>query len=519
MVADLGHDQAAHDQGEPNTVEQQQLTPKQMQIAALQQATAMVEAEIDSHKKELARLSPGVDVPRPRGTPQPRRPNTSNKGPNAGTSSSSRPRAASVGRMRDGPSSPPRSTPRPRAPTTATRPSPVPMPDLGGDALGGTIARSIASALAKEKTGSFIGQAAAKLMATKLEVSQRASFRAAIKNKSALVDPRVLILMSLSYETRGEFLIQLRELELESVDRRLAATIYECLEEKEKAPYVALLTDATDEDEQLAVSGRLLLDWIDNETKEAIQDDPETLKTIFDATDFFVAGASVAENKVSGSKLLKEIDALPPKYTTGVYDKAELVLTKIPGHLQDKHWVQNMHYELRKAKRARAKAPSLTDMCGDITDELKKAEPSPSANTASRAEDKAKSPKVDNGARAKRMAGQMLTGTIDKWMGPDSSFSFIAFDGDGGERVFVHKSAIKGDKPAKGDKVRFKIIAETRKGVLRECAANVSLAKDKLVANAAAVQTEEDGGDVDYGAYGSDDDGNIPPPHYRAIVT
>ena len=42
MVADLGHDQAAHDQGEPNTVEQQQLTPKQMQIAALQQATAMV---------------------------------------------------------------------------------------------------------------------------------------------------------------------------------------------------------------------------------------------------------------------------------------------------------------------------------------------------------------------------------------------------------------------------------------------------------------------------------------------
>ena len=57
--------------------------------------------------------------------------------------------------------------------------------------------------------------------------------------------------------------------------------------------------------------------------------------------------------------------------------------------------------------------------------------------------------------------------------------------------------------------------------MLRECAANVSLAKDKLVANAAAVQTEEDGGDVDYGAYGSDDDddGNIPPPHYRAIVT
>ena len=44
--------------------------------------------------------------------------------------------------------------------------------------------------------------------------------------------------------------------------------------------------NATDEDEQLAVSGRLLLDWIDNETKEGIQDDPETLKTIFGATDF-----------------------------------------------------------------------------------------------------------------------------------------------------------------------------------------------------------------------------------------
>jgi cold shock CspA family protein len=116
------------------------------------------------------------------------------------------------------------------------------------------------------------------------------------------------------------------------------------------------------------------------------------------------------------------------------------------------------------------------------------------------------------------MAGQVLTGTIDKWMGPDSSYSFIAFDGDAGERVFVHQSAIKGDKPAKGDKVQFKIIAETRKGVLRECAANVSLVKGKPVANAAAVQTEEDGGDDDYDVDEHDDDG-IPPAHYRAVVT
>ena len=159
MVADYGLDSsAAHDQSGPNVEPQQQKqpTPKEVRIAALQQAAAMVDAQIDTHKKEIARISPGGDKPRPRGTPQPRR---TTAGPNAGASASSRPRAGSVGRARNGPSSSPRSTPRPKAPSTATRPSPVPMANLDHESIGDTIGRSVATALvmhSKEKTGSYI---------------------------------------------------------------------------------------------------------------------------------------------------------------------------------------------------------------------------------------------------------------------------------------------------------------------------------------------------------------------------
>ena len=90
-------------------------------------------------------------------------------------------------------------------------------------------------------------------------------------------------------------------------------------------------------------------------------------------------------------------------------------------------------------------------------------------------------------------------------------------DGDPGNNLFVHQSSIEGDKPKKGDKVKFQITTEKRKGELRERADKVSLMTEPItpVANAAAVQTEDDGhGDGD-----SDNGWGCPPTHYRAIVT
>ena len=516
MVADYGHDSLARDQSGPSVglQQQKQPTPKEVRIAALQQAAAMVDAQIDTHKKEIARISPGGGTPRPRGTPQPRRPTM---GPNAGASASSRPRAASVGRARDGPSPSPRSTPRRKAPATATRPSPVPMLDLNNESIGSVIADSITGALAKQKTGPFIAPAAAKHLKTNLDVEHRASFKSSVVNKSGLADRRVHEVLAIKYKNHEDYLYQLNQLGLKGVDERLAATIYECLKEDE--PYVDLLIAATEQSAVLAASGRLIFDWIDAETQQGMRDDPATLKATFDATPFFSAEASIAQNKLQGVKLLKAIEALPLKYTCDVYDKAELVLTKIPMHCRDEHWARDLSLELRKAKRARGEAPSLTDMCDTITDELKTAQPSPSANAASGRADKDKAPKV--GARAQRYAGKVVTGTMGQWTGPERSFAFIKMDGDSGNDLFVHQSSIEGDKPKKGDKVKFQIITEKRKGELRERADKVSLITTEPitpVANAAAVQTEDDGNGDGDSDNDSDDGWGCPPTHYRAIV-
>jgi cold shock CspA family protein len=56
----------------------------------------------------------------------------------------------------------------------------------------------------------------------------------------------------------------------------------------------------------------------------------------------------------------------------------------------------------------------------------------------------------------------VVTGTMGQWTGPERSFAFIKMDGDSGNDLFVHQSSIEGDKPKKGDKVKFLIITEKR---------------------------------------------------------
>jgi len=530
MVADSGHDSNVNEHTEHSQhTNQQQPTIEEMRMAALLRENAELDVKLHTAKKTLMRMSPKSPVSgaaRPRGTPQPRRTSISSG------NTHSRARAASVGRER--PAASPSSAPRPRA-TTGKRPSPMPALNLDdGESIGETIGRSVAHALeahGKEKTGSFITKEEAAHMTSDLEVSERSTFKTTIKTKSSLTEPRVRDLMAIKYEGHEDYRKQIQALGLAGVDARLASTVYKCLKDKEKAPYVALLIGATEKDDILASSGRLMLDWIDKETEEGMRDDPKTLKTIFDATPFFTAEGMLAQNKVSGMKLLKAIEALPLKYTSDTYDKYELVMEKIPGHLHEEHWVKDLHLGLRRAKRDRGAAPwSLERLCDEIADELKNAAPSPSANTArgahpvERAKDIEKKTD-DGGKRARKLAGKTLTGKIGKWIqgrgkGQEHQFTFIKIDGDKGGDVFAHKSSVEGAEiPKEGDKVTFEIVhGSFMDGAeCKEYAVSVKRAGAKPIANAAAVQTEEDGGG-DSGDESDDYDG-VPPLHYRAIVT
>ena len=422
----------------------------------------------------------------------------------------------------------------------AERPSPPPRPRIEdeptrdmeelGASIGASV-KSVLNSLVKEKTGSYIPPETAKHLLTGLEVEERATFRATIKTKCTLADPRVRELMAIKYENVEDYVEQVRELGLRSVDARLASTVYACLKEKEEAPYVGLLMGATEEDEVLAASGRLMLDWVDEETEEGVRDDPVSLKNAFDATPFFVSGAPVAKNKNMGMKLLKAIKALPSKYTSGTYDAHELVLGKIPISSTGEHWVNDLRLELRRAKRDRAAVPwSLKKLCGEISDELQSAAPSPSAfpaktETGDRDKDKngkVKQPgntKKHDGARARKLAGQTLTGTVTSWIKGQGrgQYSFITMEGDAsGGNVFVHSRDVEGPLPKEGDTVQFQLKFDSfREGEQpKERAVQVKSVVDKPVANAAAVQTEDDGASDD----DSDDGWGCPPTHYRAIV-
>ena len=158
------------------------------------------------------------------------------------------------------------------------------------------------------------------------------------------------------------------------------------------------------------------------------------------------------------------------------------------------------------------------------------AAPSPSAfpaktETGDRDKDKngkVKQPgntKKHDGARARKLAGQMLTGTVTSWIKGQGrgQFSFITMEGDAsGGNVFVHSRDVEGPLPKEGDTVQFQLKFDSfREGEQpKERAVQVKSVVDKPVANAAAVQTEDDGASDD----DSDDGWGCPPTHYRAIV-
>ena len=539
MAAESGHDEGEHDENEPqNTQDSAQHTPQRMtkdQMLHLQKIERDLDGQLASVREELnsamRRASPssgaGGGVPdniqqilsgssrTPRSTGSVARNLVFLSGDprSAGGAGGTKPKPKSkTSYARHGTTG--------SAPTSAGGISTAAL-SFGGESLAETIGESVRVAFAASKSGSFIGKDEAKLISSSLAKDERSGFKSKVLQQSARVEPRVKELMQIKWTSRAELAKILKERGLGAVDERLSSTILACLKPKETAPVVELLSLATEDDIELAMSGLLMLKWIDEEGKLGAYNKDEQEKAIFDTKPFFIAGADERHNVIAGVKLVKAIEVLPPKYHTHGLDKLKLIISKIPPPEQNEMWAKQMRIDLHKAERGRAKVPwSPAELCTDIAGFLEMADPAGPIVTAATDKDKGKAPntskighKDDGGERARRYKGKTLKGKVtSRWH--DGKFTFLTIDGDGDQNVFAHKSAIVGEKPNEGDAVEFEIEYATVDGKRRERAKNVK----KVIApsvSAAQIQTEDE--DDEECDVESDDDG-VPPTHYRAVV-
>ena len=390
---------------------------------------------------------------------------------------------------------------------SSTMPSPPPRPRIEDECtareqdmkeLGATIGDSIKAALTttiKEDTGSFIAKEEAALVQCDLSLSSRKGFIAMLRNKGRLVDERVDKLFSLESGSDKEILYTIEQLGLKSVDKRLAATIFKCL--KEKQPFVVKLTKAAETDPALGMSGVLMIKWINEETNKVMRNDPEEIKLAFDNEPFLQFDAAKEINEIKAMEMLSSIEALPTKYNGSQRDKLLLVFNKIPAQVKNEHWVATLEIEYRRAIRAGGAMPwSPEALCEEIIDNMylkRSVVPKPSVHAGQRLST-APSKTGDGGARASRLKGQVLTGTLRKWLGETGAFAFISMEGDKND-IFCHKNSVVGDKPKDGSEVQFKItfdIPDTGKrgGERREYATDVRLVTQPIANVAAAAQTE-----------------------------
>ena len=330
---------------------------------------------------------------------------------------------------------------------SSTMPSPPPRPrmedahpTLDMKELGKAIGDSIKGSLDKEDIGSYISKEEAALVQCDLSLESRKGFTAMIHNKGRLADERVNELFAVFSATTGtpeERARIIEERNLKSVDKRLAATVIKCL--KEKAPCVIKLTKAMEKDAALGVSGMRIFEWLNKETEKIMRMDPEDLKLSFDSTPFLVWEATKEVNEVNALEMISAIEALPTKYTSSPRDVLELILDKIPVQVKDEHWVDTLKNELRRAIRAGGEMPWTPEaLCEEIIDNTKRSfvtKPQPSARVARNAPTAPKN--GDGGARASRLNGKVVTGTIGKWLGEANSFCFIKADGEKDD-VFCH---------------------------------------------------------------------------------
>ena len=393
-------------------------------------------------------------------------------------------------------------TPPPRPRLDDTPPSRTPTEDLG-TAIGASVKAAIDTLKAEERRGSFIPKAEAKQIACDLSKPKRAEFKSTMFTRGIHADPRVQELMSINWASPAELQVALGAITGgKDLDLRLATTIYESMAPKETSSIVALLMKETAEDPSMAVSGLRMLRWIDEQgTKNPTATKHKALKAEFDATVFLKAGIPEEDNLVACMELVDAINALPARYTVSPLDKHELILGKIPAHLQTEHWVQQLKNELDRAVRKGAEPWTVDALCEEISENLETADATPSANAAATTKN---SPKDDGGARARRNEGKTLTGAMGKWLS-DGKFSFITIDGDSSGDVFCHQSSIVGSKPDKGDKVTFKIVHKAVKegSKSREFAVDVRKASPTAVntptANTATQADDDDDDESDSG--------------------
>ena len=386
---------------------------------------------------------------------------------------------------------------------SSRKPSPPPRPrmedahpTLDMKELGKAIGDSIKGSLDKEDIGSYISKEEAALVQCDLSLESRKGFAAMVHSKGRLADERVDEIFAVFSATTGtpeERARIIEERNLKSVDKRLAATVLKCL--KEKAPCVSKLMKAMEKDAALGVSGMRIFEWLDKETEKTVRMDPEDLMLAFKSKSFIEYDATKEVNEVNALEMISAIEALPIKYTSSPRDVLELILDKIPVQVKDEHWVDTLKNELRRAIRAGGEMPWTPEaLCEEIIDNTKRSvvtKPQPCARLARTAPTAPKS--GDGGARASRLNGKVMTGTIGKWLGEANSFCFIKADGEKDD-VFCHGNSIVGDKLQAGTKVKFKITYDVpttgkRGGEPREYATDVRPTTSPIANVATAAQT------------------------------
>ena len=354
---------------------------------------------------------------------------------------------------------------------------------------------------ALERTGSFLTGAAADTIKKNygdLSKPNRVPFTHAVTTHAKRSDDRVDALDNLKWKTAKDLKEQLEVLNLGGANKRLASTVYECMDADAEFP--TFIQQASLRDPELAVNGLYLLHYINHGAgTKGDYDDDKAEKADFDEKPFLVAGVSKMAGLNHGTKLLNEIEHLPIQYITHCHAKHSLVLEKIPPHLKGEHWVKTLKSEFLRATRNGKGTPpwTLEELVDEIATFLSKEEPVIPATTMAASRDGGASRKGnkdggahvsendDGGARARKYAASKCDGVVN-WYDKDKKFGFAK--AAEGKDIFIHASDLpEGQYPKTGDKISFNVKYDSKKK--RDNATNIEIG-DSATANVAEAETQ-----------------------------
>ena len=333
----------------------------------------------------------------------------------------------------------------------------------------GKIAKSLEGAFkdakdATQKKGSYVTGEAATFIQSNLGAltrSKRKGFVQAVWNQADIHDDRARALKVISEMnvTISEQMRMMKESDLNDINKRIAATIYECLDKDHAFPKMILA--ATLDDPELGNNGLKLILYIKNGGGVCGgYQSGKSAKAEFDKKTFYKPGLSEEENLAHGIDVISEIKALPAEYRAHKHSMHHLMLDKIPRSCRSSNWAQQLITQLDMATHdGDGEAPwTPNGLNAKISYFLSQEMFEPSNPMANRTERNTPS---DAGARARRFEGKDVEGVLIKWFG-DKQYGFVTIDGEDSD-IFIHTNEINGN-PTRDMGLKFRIRYDARKG-------------------------------------------------------